>query len=66
MNFSWAIALYQVLIILLVLLFFVGLYRFVNRIIQHTKNTKITLKRLEEKIDKLTEELNKNNDELKK
>uniref|UniRef100_UPI00403ED7AE DUF4083 family protein n=1 Tax=Paenibacillus sp. FSL W8-0194 TaxID=2921711 RepID=UPI00403ED7AE len=59
MNFSWAAALYQIIFMLIVILFFVGLYRFVNRLIQHTKNTEESLRRLEEKIDRLNHEMNK-------
>lgn len=59
MNFSWMAALYQIVFILIVILFFAGLYKFVNRLIQHTKNTEESLRRLEEKIDRLNPEMNK-------
>ncbi|GIO67091.1 hypothetical protein J21TS3_19120 [Paenibacillus cookii] len=59
MNFSWMAALYQIVFILIVILFFAGLYKFVNRLIQHTKNTEESLRRLEEKIDRLNHEMNK-------
>lgn len=59
MNFSWMAALYQIIFMLIVILFFVGLYRFVNRLIQHTKNTEENLRRLEEKIDRLNHEMKK-------
>ncbi|MGG3306749.1 hypothetical protein ABER23_04900 [Paenibacillus lautus] len=65
MDFFWMAALSQIFIILLVILFFVGLFRFVNRLILHTKNTKESLRRIEDKIDRLNQELNKiklNND----
>ncbi|WP_373316220.1 DUF4083 family protein [Paenibacillus cookii] len=52
-------ALYQIVFILIVILFFAGLYKFVNRLIQHTKNTEESLRRLEEKIDRLNHEMNK-------
>ncbi|WP_430180387.1 DUF4083 family protein [Paenibacillus lautus] len=55
-------ALSQIFIILLVILFFVGLFRFVNRLILHTKNTKESLRRIEDKIDRLNQELNKINE----
>lgn len=55
-------ALSQIFIILLVILFFVGLFRFVNRLILHTKNTKESLRRIEDKIDRLNQELNKTNE----
>ncbi|MBT2762180.1 DUF4083 family protein [Paenibacillus sp. ISL-20] len=62
MDFFWMAALSQIFIILLVLLFFVGLFRFVNRLILHTKNTKESLRRIEDKIDRLNQELNKTNE----
>ncbi|KOR90221.1 DUF4083 family protein [Paenibacillus solani] len=58
---TWMLAaslIYQIIIVVLMVLFFIGLYRFVSRLIQHTKNTKESLRRLEEKVDKLHEELN--------
>ncbi|MFG1731052.1 DUF4083 family protein [Paenibacillus sp. 843] len=55
--------LFQIIfIVLLVILFFVGLFRFVNRFILHTKNTKESLRRIEDKIDRLNQELNKTNE----
>ncbi|MGG3506430.1 DUF4083 family protein [Paenibacillus lautus] len=62
MDFFWMAALSQIFIILLVILFFVGLFRFVNRLILHTKNTKESLRRIEDKIDRLNQELNKTNE----
>lgn len=62
MDFFWMAVLFQIFIILLVLLFFVGLFRFVNRLILHTKNTKESLRRIEDKIDRLNQELNKTNE----
>ncbi|MGG4090845.1 DUF4083 family protein [Paenibacillus sp. FSL W8-0187] len=62
MDFFWMAALSQIFIILLVILFFVGLFRFVNRLILHTKNTKESLRRIEDKIDRLNQELNKINE----
>jgi len=59
LNFAWAAELYQIIIILIVILFFVGLYKFVNRLIQHTKKTEESLRRLEEKIDRLNHEFHK-------
>ncbi|WP_411830596.1 DUF4083 family protein [Paenibacillus lautus] len=51
-----------IVIVLLVILFFVGLFRFVNRFILHTKSTKESLRRIEDKIDRLNQELNKSNE----
>ncbi|OME88974.1 MULTISPECIES: DUF4083 family protein [Paenibacillus] len=62
MDLFWMAALSQIFIILLVILFFVGLFRFVNRLILHTKNTKESLRRIEDKIDRLNQELNKTNE----
>ncbi|WP_339266722.1 DUF4083 family protein [Paenibacillus sp. FSL K6-1330] len=62
MDFFWMAALSQIFIILLVILFLVGLFRFVNRLILHTKNTKESLRRIEDKIDRLNQELNKINE----
>ncbi|WP_019424461.1 DUF4083 family protein [Paenibacillus sp. OSY-SE] len=53
MTFNWGIAIYQIVFLGLIALFFIGLYRFVNRMVQHTRNTKATLQRLEEKVDRL-------------
>lgn len=55
---SWMLIISNSIIVILVLVFFIGLYQFVSRVIQHTKNTKESLRRLEEKVDKLHEELN--------
>lgn len=55
---TWMLIVSNSIIVILVLVFFIGLYRFVSRLIQHTKNTKESLRRLEEKVDKLQEELN--------
>lgn len=56
MEFSWMSALYQLVLLALVILFFVGLYRFVKRMIDHTITTKETLKRIEDKLDRLIED----------
>lgn len=55
---TWMLIVSNSVIVILVLVFFIGLYRFVSRLIQHTKNTKESLRRIEEKVDKLHEELN--------
>lgn len=60
--FSMAMLFQNIFIVLLVILFFVGLFRFVNRFILHTKNTKESLRRIEDKIDRLNQELNKTNE----
>ncbi|CAM4479238.1 hypothetical protein L1N82_20575 [Paenibacillus tarimensis] len=57
MDFYWVSAIYPLILLSLVILFFVGLYKFVNRLIQHTKETQAALKRIEDKVDQLTEEL---------
>jgi hypothetical protein len=56
MDIAWAGVLYQILLFGLVILFFVGLFRFVVRVINHTKISKETLRRIEEKLDYLIEE----------
>lgn len=60
--FSMAMLFQIIFIVLLVILFFVGLFRFVNRFILHTKNTKESLRRIEDKIDRLNQEFNKTNE----
>lgn len=60
--FSMAMLFQIIFIVLLVILFFVGLFRFVNRFILHTKSTKESLRRIEDKIDRLNQDLNKSNE----
>ncbi|MCM3337523.1 DUF4083 family protein [Paenibacillus sp. MER TA 81-3] len=59
MTFNWGIAIYQIVLLGLIALFFIGLYRFVNRMVQHMRNTKATLQRLEEKVDYLLNDKDK-------
>jgi len=51
MSFHWATALYQLIFIAVIFLFFYSLFRFVRKIIVHMDTTKQTLERLENKID---------------
>lgn len=51
MNFSWTAATAQVIVFALIILFFVSLFLFVNRIIKHHMETKASLRRLEEKME---------------
>ncbi|MGE7823280.1 hypothetical protein [Paenibacillus sp. NPDC093718] len=62
MDFFWMVALSQIVFVVLVLLFIVALFRFVNRVMLHTKNTKKSLRRIEDKIDRLNQEFNKTNE----
>jgi hypothetical protein len=56
MDIDWAGVIYQILLFGLVILFFVGLFRFVVRVINHTRVSKETLRRIEEKLDYLIEQ----------
>ncbi|MBD7966662.1 DUF4083 family protein [Paenibacillus gallinarum] len=60
MSFHWGIAVYQIVVFGFIILFFVGIYKFTQRILKHFKNTKETLERVEGKIDYLISEKHKN------
>ncbi|WP_040948947.1 DUF4083 family protein [Gorillibacterium massiliense] len=57
MTFSWIAAIFQVIMIALIILFFVSLFLFVIRIINNNKEKLSTLKRLEEKMDIIIKEI---------
>lgn len=61
MTFSWSAAIAQVIVIALIILFFVSLYLFVNRIVSHTRKTEASLKRMEEKMEILIKEISEKN-----
>lgn len=61
MNFSWPTAIAQVIILALIILFFVSLYLFTNKIINHTRRTQASLIRLEEKMEIVLKEMKDKN-----
>ncbi|MFU1796239.1 DUF4083 family protein [Paenibacillus azoreducens] len=61
MTFLWPTAIYQLIVLVLVILFFVSLCLFVNRMIKNSRETKASLKRLEEKMEIILEEIKNKN-----
>lgn len=61
MNFSWTAATAQVIVLTLIILFFVSLFLFVNRIIKHHLETKASLRRLEEKMERIMKSMEDKN-----